>query len=164
MKCNPNGIVLLILCYAVSSYAIEGCSVTVNGGIHFGNYNPLSKEDKNAHSIMTVICNEAVTHYKIQCIRNEGDPAEVRQLHQNDNLLQYNLYLDPQRLIKWGDGTAGTSVITGHGHCSVESPCVHLIYGSIFSKQSKVVSGNFQDNVKVILHWNTGPEASLGPN
>ena len=65
MKYRLSWIYWIAAFYRTACQSLEGCSVTVNGGIQFGNYNPLSKEDKNAHGYVTVICDRNVTGYKI---------------------------------------------------------------------------------------------------
>lgn len=62
--------------------------------------------------------------------------------------LEYNLYTDITRSRVWGDGTAGTSTVTGAcvGTCTVQ------VYGRISAGQS-VPAAEYRDDVVVTLDF-----------
>ena len=62
--------------------------------------------------------------------------------------LEYNLYLDPARLVVFGDGSAGTQTLPG----VCNGACVVQVYGRIDGGQL-VPGGTYTDDVEVTIEF-----------
>lgn len=69
----------------------------------------------------------------------------------SDQLLEYKLYSDSGGTVPWGDGTSGTSKVTGTATGSAQS---HTIYGTIPAGQVGRKTGTYSDTVTVTLEFN----------
>jgi spore coat protein U-like protein len=72
---------------------------------------------------------------------------EDRQLAYRDSRLRYQVYINPQRTIIWGDGTGQTQPVTAIGTGDDRS---FTVYGGIFQAQSGEV-GRYSDTLQVTV-------------
>ena len=116
MKC-----LMFVGCLVAASVAQAApyiCTPTTNT-IAFGTYNPLNASPPlDGNSSFVIACTDAggsknrttTIVYTVtlsgQALRQLAPPA-------GSDRLNYNLYVDSARSAAWGDGTGGTSVITG---------------------------------------------------
>ncbi|UZK69059.1 spore coat U domain-containing protein [Sphingomonas sp. S1-29] len=85
------------------------CSVS-SESLNFGQYDPFSSAPSDAASTITVSC-DAETAFEIAVTPGAGSYA-ARTMTHGDDVMAYNLYIDPQRTAVWGDGTGSTSAVS----------------------------------------------------
>jgi spore coat protein U-like protein len=164
--CNKNlNFGVFITCFLVNLgftsnlvYAANSCSVNYTP-FHFGqNYEPIPGTNPVDYtSIVTVSCTdaEAVT-YTIALGSSDNTSLPFRQMREpnSQDLLNYNFYLDATRQIIWGNGVAGTSVVTKTLKCDPTSPaCNETIYGRIAPNQPLVHPGEYVDQIQITLEY-----------
>ena len=133
-------LILLILLAAPARAAV--CDVSPLG-VAFGTYDTLDPTAVEGVGNLAIRCDAEVS-YTIMLSRGSGDFAE-RRMTSNTAVLTYNLYLDPSRLGIRGDGTAGTSVVTG-----TAASADHAIYGRLPAEQN-VPAGAYSDTITVTV-------------
>lgn len=109
----------LLLAAACAAHAAQTFRcVPSNNSILFGGYNPLSGTNLDSTATFIVSCTDTggnkTKTTNIDWTATLSSPA-LRQLAppSGTDRLNYNLYVDSQRSAPWGDGTNGTSTITG---------------------------------------------------
>ena len=88
----------------------EACDVEV-APLSFGSINPLDRMDSDSATVLTVTC-PSDTSFSAAASAGNGTFAE-RRMTSGSSALAYQLYVEASRSLVWGDGTAGTSVISG---------------------------------------------------
>jgi spore coat protein U-like protein len=126
--------------------AFASCSVNATGLV-FGNYDPFSDVPLDGASTVTVTCSSA-TNYSIALSAGNGTFAS-RLLVSDGHSLEYNLYTDSTRTMIWGDGSSGTSVVSGE---DAGSGTDHTVYGRIPSGQNPLV-GTYTDTITVTVSF-----------
>jgi len=144
MRGTPFGACLLACTLAIVTPAAysAGCSVSTSG-LNFGNYDVFSTLDNEITGSIDVSC-QASTTYSISLSSGFGTYAS-RSMTSGTNVLAYNLYIDPTRLTIWGDGSSGTSTVSGSGTTG-SSP----VFGRIPARQNAFV-GTYSDIVTVTV-------------
>ncbi len=130
------------------------CTVTVTG-IAFGNYNPLASTHDDSSGNIGVVCTPTTAgtvSYTIGIGAGSGTFA-TRLLTQNSESLGYNVYLDSMRAQVWGDGTAGTGMISDSYTIS-QTPVTRTygVYGRIPGKQNKG-AGSYADVLTITITY-----------
>ncbi|MGZ5094039.1 MAG: Csu type fimbrial protein [Burkholderiales bacterium] len=121
------------------------CTLSVLGVI-FGSYDTFSNVPlDNAGGSVAVTCDVA-TPYTVALSPGSGTYTS-RSMSGAGSSLSYNLFVDPTRLIVWGDGTPGTSVVAG-----ATTNASHTIYARIPQRQNVPV-GVYADTVIVTLSF-----------
>ena len=108
----------------------------------------------NANSAITMTCAEGV-NYSIALNAGQGSgatPAD-RKLTRSGGpeTLLYRLYSDAARNRLWGDGSTGTSTVSGTGN-GVQSPRTHLVYGTL-AAQPPSRAGQYGDTITVTVTY-----------
>ena len=142
---------LLLLPVSLVVNAAATCDMTVSP-LNFGNYNYLANDMQSSNGSIAVRCsgssNELIS-YRIKITAgSSGDFSSRAMVSQGENL-HYNIYLDPARTIVWGDGTGGSSYLTGS--CRTGNTCRYPVYATILSSNNGVIVGNYTDNIQYIL-------------
>lgn len=111
----------------------------------------------NATGLVTINC-IAGASYDIALGAGLGAAATVATRYMtnqtagmSDQKLEYKLYSDSGRTVLWGDGTSGTSTVTG---TATGSDQLHTIYGTVTGGQTGRKVGIYQDTVVVTLTFN----------
>jgi spore coat protein U-like protein len=127
--------------------AAPTCSFGVAGALAFGVYDPLAAAHADSSSTLSYRCPRG-QGVRISLDRGLTGSYAAREMRQGEERLLYNLYLDAQRSIVWGDGTdgsrAGPGVIT-HGAMGTTTT---YVFGRIPAGQD-VVAGVYGDTVRV---------------
>jgi spore coat protein U-like protein len=139
----PLSLCLLALAWP----ATANCSLNA-GGVNFGDINPLEGADTDITSPLEIQC-DAGDSYRIALDSGNGD-FRARHLLDGSNQLRYNLYLDAGRQAIWGDGSGGSSVVTGSGNGSSQTL---YIYGRVFADRQAHV-GIYADTITVTVTLN----------
>lgn len=117
------------------------CNVST-GGLVFGSYDPFSTVSLDSAGDIAVTCDVA-TPYSVSLSPGSGTYAN-RRMFSGANVLNYNLYIDPLRLTVWGDGSAGTSTVSG----SISNH--YTVYGRIPARQN-IYIGSYGDNATITV-------------
>jgi spore coat protein U-like protein len=141
----------------------QTCNVTVTGPLNFGLYTFTTPLDGVAS--LTLACrqiNQApgrIINYTIRLTSGPGSfvARQMQHLTLPGEVLRYNLFQDAARSLVWGDGTAGTVVVTGQFAFpppNQETVPPIPIYGRIPADQN-VVPGTYQtiSPVTVIVEY-----------
>lgn len=118
------------------------CSLSTQG-VSFGNYDFLSSQNLGAVGNISVTCDVSAS-YTIALSPGGGTYAS-RSLSNGSYHLAYNLYTDAAYTTIWGDGSSGTSIISGSGTIGSYS-----VYGSSPAGQNPYV-GSYSDAIIVTL-------------
>jgi spore coat protein U-like protein len=136
---------LAIILMSTAQSGWGACTLSVLGVI-FGSYDTFSNVPlDNAGGNVAVTC-DIPTPYTLALSPGSGTYA-LRSMSGAGSSLNYNLFIDPTRLIVWGDGTPGTSVVAG-----ATIGASHTIYGRIPQRQNVPV-GVYTDTVIVTLSF-----------
>jgi spore coat protein U-like protein len=142
------------------AHAVESCVVSANA-VAFGVYDPTAAAPLNGASQVTVDCQGNKFVPVVITLSTGSGSYATRQMTSTFDVLQYNLYLDANRSIVFGDGTGGSqsaSCTTGvtSGFCIGSNPSgtyrrvVLPFYGRITELQN-VASGSYSDDLQVTI-------------
>ncbi len=128
------------------------CSISATT-LNFGNYDVFSFTALTTSSTLQINCttqgNSTVNLLTTSLGKgNNSSTFSPRQMSNNSQLLNYDIYTDSNQTTIWGDGTSGTSTITNSKVVSVNLP----IYGTIPARQDVTV-GTYQDNVSITVNF-----------
>ena len=93
------------------------CSASATS-VMFGVYDATAAAPNDSTGTLTVTCTYTPSGdreilYTVGLNSGNGTTAAVRWLASGDYRLYYNLFTDPARLLIWGDGTAGSQLVSG---------------------------------------------------
>ncbi|MDB5707223.1 MAG: putative secreted pili protein [Sphingomonas bacterium] len=120
------------------------CTVS-SSGVSFGGYDPLSRSDNRSTGSIKLTCDAAVTA-TVSLTPGQGSYS-VREMSNGRSPLAYNLYVDPQHTIIWGDGTGSSNSVPAQGEV-VTLP----LYGAIPARQN-VTAGSYSDTLVVTVSY-----------
>lgn len=154
MRWTPALVALLILTPAVGQAASCTASAT---GIAFGTYVPSSTS--NSTGTVTISCSSVMggggVNYTIALNAgvNSGGSFSNRRMSSGSSYLSYQLYTDAAYSQVWGDGTGGTSTVSGTcsgsmGSCSSSK----TVYGRIPAPQNPS-PGSYSDTITVTVTY-----------
>jgi spore coat protein U-like protein len=138
--------------------AAQACSVQSTAA-SFGSYNPGSTIPNDTAGTVQVTCQllaiGLAVPYTLTASAGSGGSFGSRKLLNGSAALAYQLYTDAGRSVVWGDGTGGSSAITGSltaitGLIVIGSPIP--IYGRIAAGQVAAV-GSYSDTVLVTITY-----------
>lgn len=140
---------------AVASTAVvlPICRSLTIAPLAFGNYDPAAA-DTIASAVFTVQCSTA-TPISIALNRGStsGNSISARRLGDGrGNTLDYQLYTASSRTTVWGDGSAGSAVVTASGQ-GLNSTMQFTVHGVIPRGQSQAVPGQYNDSVTITLTY-----------
>ena len=136
---------MLVFAFAMMTQpAWASCSLSVQS-VSFGPYDTFSNSNLDSTGNIDVTC-LLTTAYSITLSSGSGSYA-TRLMSSGGNTLGYNLYTDATRSVVWGDGTGGTSVVSGNALLAS-----HTIYGRIPARQNATV-GAYTDTITVTVNF-----------
>ena len=147
-RLRPRALRSAVLAMALAATALPAwgaCTVSAVGVV-FGSYNTFGTAPVDSTGTVTVACDITSLTYTIGLSTGNGTYA-TRMMNGPSATLSYNLYLDPTRLIVWGDGSAGTSLVAG-----VNPGLTHTVYGRIPALQN-VAPGSYSDTIVVTVSF-----------
>ena len=122
----------------------SGCTVS-SSGLNFGNYDVFSTLNNDTTGTIDVNCANG-TSYTIGLSSGSGT-FYSRTMTNGPYSLAYNLFIDPTRLTIWGDGSSGTTTVSGTGTgANVGTP----VYGRIPAGQNAYV-GSYSDVLTITV-------------
>ena len=152
-------VALPALLLAGRAQASADCNVTV-GGVAFGAYDPLAATPDDSTGTVTVTCintgpaNTRV-NYSVALSAGASGAYSQRYMRAGTPRLNYNLYRDAARTIVWGNGTGGSSLITGTlavgpGQGNGTKSATYTVYGRAPALQD-AAPGTYADTIVVTL-------------
>ncbi len=136
---------LLRACFVVALLAVgdaAACTVSATSAA-FGTIDPLVNTETLSTATVSVSCPES-TSYTVALGPGNGT-IENRLMVSGTHELSYNLYTDASRSIIWGDGTGGSSTVSGTADSSGTD---HTVYGHV-PWQPSAVPGTYSDSIVV---------------
>lgn len=146
-----NALVVLLAAAALApggARAEPACIFGTSTALAFGTYDPLSSLPADSTSTLSYRCPRNPPPLRILIDRGLTGSYAARELRQGAEVLLYNVYLDAQRTIVWGDGTDGSRVgpmITTQGDGGTLSV---YVFGRIPAGQD-AVAGVYADTLRV---------------
>lgn len=139
---------LLTLLALVGGWSTAGAAATCTmnvQGVNFGAYDPLANASVNGTGTVNVTCDAQVSG-TISLSAGSGTYAQ-RTMSSSAMKMQYNLYTDSARTQIWGDGTGGSSVLSG-----TTTSGAFPVYGRIPGGQ-KIGAGSYSDTIVVTIAY-----------
>lgn len=148
---------LVFWLFPLSAQALTQCSVTA-GDVVFGNYTFSHTTATEAAGNVSVSCSilglvSLLVSYNIQLSQGSSTSYAPRKMAQGANLLNYNLYTTAGRSTVWGDGTAGSSIVSdGYWLGLLTVVRSYAVYGQIPAGQN-VPAGVYSDTTVVTVNY-----------
>jgi spore coat protein U-like protein len=141
------------LCYALLAFPCWAASCSVStSGVAFGSYDSLDGAPADTSGSITVSCTGTAGEVVNASI---STTPSTRNLQGPKTALAYQLYVDAARTQPWGDGTSGTTPLTGtltvgsNGNVNQS----FYVYGRIAGGQHSAAAGSYLDTLVVTLGW-----------
>ena len=132
----------------VPGLAICACNLNVQA-VALGNYDFLSRQPLNGVGHIIVTC-DAATSYHISMSPGAGNYTN-RLLSSGSHQLIYNLYTDINHIAVWGDGSGGSTSVSGNASGTGSSDD-KIIYASVPDGQNPYL-GAYSDAIVVTLEF-----------
>lgn len=141
-----------------ASASAQSCTVTASG-VAFGSYHPLASLPTDATGLVTVSCAAnpiaLVLGYSVALSAGGSGSVASRSMTAGARTLGYQLYRDATRSTVWGDGSGGSSTLSGGLLLGLLLPASanHPIYGRIPALQTGTGAGSYGDTVTVTVSY-----------
>jgi spore coat protein U-like protein len=112
-------------------------------GVNFGTYDSFNALDSEITGSLTITCDSTIP-FNISLSAGLGSYS-ARTMVGLSNSFIYNLYLDPERITIWGDGSDGTGMLSDNS-----TGGTYPVYGRIPARQN-VFMGSYADTIIVTL-------------
>ncbi len=140
--------------------AAVSCTVTPSSVV-FGNYDPTSTMPNLSSGNIAVSCGSlvlSVTPFTVALSSGTSGSMAARAMANGGSQLQYQLYTDSARSIVAGDGTGGSSTMSGTitnvaGAALGSGSTTMNVYGRIPAGQIMATPGNYVDTVLVTVSF-----------
>lgn len=138
--------------------AAQSCTAAATT-TNFGSYNPQSASALDANGTITLSC---VAHpvalvlgYTIALSTGGAGNYSPRRMSAGANTLNYQLYTDLLRTTPWGDGSGGSSAVSGGLTLSLLNAVSvpHTAYGRVPAAQTSAVAGSYSDLITVTVTY-----------
>ncbi|VVD34393.1 Putative secreted protein [Paraburkholderia dioscoreae] len=153
MKMLKIAVLTLAISACASANADPTCTVSASG-VAFGNYNPLANANADGTGSVSVTCTGSATvTYTIGASTGSGAYL-ARKLVSGSQTLNYNVYVDNTRTTIWGDGSSGTSLLSGNVVATSGGAAqASTVYGRISSGQATASVGSYSDILTVTVTY-----------
>lgn len=135
---------ILICAAAASMPGMAACTVSATS-VAFNPYNVFDTLSQDITGTVTIRCRPTAA-YSLSLSKGSGTFAS-RTLINGPYALGYNLYIDATRSTVWGDGSSGTSTVSGN-----DKDFTHTVYGRIPARQN-VHAGSYTDTIVVTITY-----------
>jgi spore coat protein U-like protein len=152
------GFATLLACASPPAQALLVSCTTSAGGVAFGTYPPFSASPTDSTGTVTVTCTPflvgLLVSYTIALSTGNGGNYASRSMSSGVSTLQYQLYTDSARTTVWGDGSAGTAMISDDYTIALLVPVTrnYTVYGRIPALQS-ASPGAYGDTIVVTVTY-----------
>lgn len=160
-KCHATWLVrLCALALALlpgTAHALAACTVTASG-VAFGGYTFTNPVPTDATGNVQVSCSllgliSLDVSYTILLSPGGSGSYAPRQMSSGANQLQYNLYTGAGHSVVWGDGTAGTSIVSdGYFLGLFTTVRNYTVYGRLPAGQN-TPAGAYTDAITVTVNY-----------
>ena len=143
------------LMLAGGSASATNCTVS-SVNLAFGGYNPFRVSHTDSNGNVAVMCygalGDTVAYTLTLSPGSSGTPA-LRRMRYGKSMLSYNLFTTPTRTTIWGDGNAGSVIVSDTmGLTGSNITRNYTVYGRTFARQNVLV-GNYTDSIVVTLNF-----------
>jgi spore coat protein U-like protein len=152
---------MLLLLAGLEARAAADCTVSAVG-VNFGIYDPSITTPDDSVGEITVTCTHLSgpsinVRYTVTLSTGGSGSFSPRQLRSGPGTLGYNLWSDLARASVWGNGSAGTVIVTGAlrvgpGAGNRVRSALHPIYGRIPALQD-AQEGDYVDSIVATLTY-----------
>lgn len=135
--------------FTVNATVLAACTLSATN-MEFGNYDANAGTPTDTTASLNVLCTNGQPYtVSLDAGTTSGNSVAVRNMTDGSELLSYGLYTDTTRGTIWGDGTAGTSTVTGTGNGSQQALTV---YGRVPVNQ-RVAQGSYSDTITATVTY-----------
>jgi spore coat protein U-like protein len=130
-------LILAALMLLAPAAAHAACTVSASG-LAFGVYNPFASTATDATGTVTLSCSivSGLGGYTIRLGTGGSGSYAGRRMSSGSAILPYQLYLDAAHSQIWGDGTSGSSTVSGVDNIPLlGGTSIHQVYGRIAARQ-----------------------------
>lgn len=138
------GLAAMLAAVAGAPAFAASCTIS-SSGVNFGSYDPVDAVDTRGAGTIHLGC-DAPVNANVALVGG-GRSAVDHAMSNGSSQLVYDLYVDPQRSTRWGDGTAGSQTLPFDG-TAADRP----IYGSITARQ-RVTAGSYTDTIMLTVTY-----------
>jgi spore coat protein U-like protein len=140
--------------FQVTANVTNNCFIDSASTLAFGAYDPSSATALDGTSSIVVRCtNKTPYTLALNAGTTTGGNFTNRLMTDGTDTLQYNLYTTAARTTVWGDGTGGTSTVTGAGTgLGGGQAKTTTVFGRI-PVQPNAAAGNYSDTVTVTITY-----------
>lgn len=147
-------LLIAIFFFSVLSLPSLAASCTVStSGVAFGAYDPLGGAPADSSGSINVSCTGTSGEMVNVTLSTTATAHNLQGPH---SALAYQLYVDAGRTQVWGDGTSGTTTITGAltvGSNGTVNQSFY-VYGAVPGGQNAAQSGSYVDTTVIVnLGW-----------
>jgi spore coat protein U-like protein len=146
---------LIMLLLLAPNAARAACipSLSVNAStLSFGTYDPGAATSPRSTGAVTVQCLVGLLpSFTVALSAGGSNDFTMRTMSNGSNRLAYNLYVDSNRMMIWGDGTGGTSTQSFSGLLSLLSTSF-TVYGRA-PKSQYAAPGSYTDTITVTVTY-----------
>lgn len=146
MKIRQTLMLALLLFPEIAQAA---CSVAPTS-VAFGVYSPLNVAPTDTAGTLRVSCDTTTVGYTLLLTPGGAGSYSPRRLAGGSYTLAYNLYADALRTVVWGDGSGGTTTVSGA--FALPGAIDHTVYGRVPAQQN-VGAGTYTDTITVTLNF-----------
>ena len=129
--------------------AHAACSVN-STPVAFGTYSLFYVAPTDTAGTLRVSCDTATLGYTLLLSPGGAGSYSPRKLTGGAYTLAYNLYADALRSLVWGDGSGGTTTVSGA--FALPGAIDHTVYGRVPAQQN-VGAGAYADTLTVTLNF-----------
>ena len=136
------------------------CTVSATA-ISFGTYIPSTPGPTDNTGSVSVSCSAVLqtVNYTVALNKglNSGGSFANRRMKNGTSFLSYQIYTTAARTTVWGDGTGGTSTVSGSFNCGVACTNIkrnHTTYGRLPASQWTASPGAHSDTITVTITFN----------
>jgi spore coat protein U-like protein len=135
---------------------LQSCNASATA-VNFGIYNPLSGTPNDATGTVTTSCQVLIAglfvSWTVALSTGSSGTYAGRQMDFGASSLTYNLYTNAARTSVWGDGSAGTTLLSDNVFLVVGSNTVnYTVYGRLFAGQDRA-AGSYSDTITVTVTY-----------
>lgn len=138
-------------------HAAVTCSIETGAATVFGVYDSLSSTHHDATGEIRVKCATdalVIVGYTISLGTGTAASYTPRRMSAGGSLLDYNIYTASDRATIWGDGTNGTSKVSGEiAIIGGSGSATHPTYGRIFGGQHTAAAGSYTDSLAITVSF-----------
>jgi spore coat protein U-like protein len=130
-----------------SANVIAACTLTINDGINFGNYDITSADPVISQTTISMICTNETNYIIALDLGINSISSDQRRMKNNNGnyYLEYDIYKDAQMNNIW---TSNQNTLTGTGTGTVQT--INL-YAKIRARQTSIAVGTYTDIVNLTV-------------